>query len=103
MATHSIVLAWKIPGMGEPGGLPSVALHRVGHNWCNLLAAAAADGPRNYHTKWTKSGRERQMSYITNMWNLKKLIQMNLFTNRNRFTDLENECMLTRGRSGREG
>ena len=31
-ATHSSVLAWRIPGMGEPGGLPSMGLHRVGHN-----------------------------------------------------------------------
>ena len=32
MATHSRVLAWRIPRMGEPGGLPSMGLHRVGHN-----------------------------------------------------------------------
>ena len=32
MATHSSVLAWRIPGMGEPGGLPSVGSHRVGHD-----------------------------------------------------------------------
>ena len=32
MATHSSVLAWRIPGMGEPGGLPSIGLHRVGHD-----------------------------------------------------------------------
>ena len=32
MATRSSVLAWRIPGMGEPGGLPSMGLHRVGHN-----------------------------------------------------------------------
>ena len=32
MATHSSVLAWRIPGMGEPGGLPSMGLHRVRHN-----------------------------------------------------------------------
>ena len=32
MATHSIVLAWRIPGMGEPVGLPSMGLHRVGHD-----------------------------------------------------------------------
>ena len=32
MATHSSVLAWRIPGMGEPGGLPSMGLPRVGHN-----------------------------------------------------------------------
>ena len=32
MATHSSVLAWRIPGTGHPGGLPSVGLHRVGHD-----------------------------------------------------------------------
>ena len=32
MATHSSILAWRIPGMGEPGGLPSMGSHRVGHN-----------------------------------------------------------------------
>ena len=32
MATHSSVLAWRIPGTGEPGGLPSVGSHRVGHD-----------------------------------------------------------------------
>ena len=33
MATHSSVLAWRIPGMGEPGGLPSLGSHRVRHDW----------------------------------------------------------------------
>ena len=42
MATHSSVLAWRIPGTAEPGGLPSMGSHRVGHNWSNLAAAAAA-------------------------------------------------------------
>ena len=42
MATHSIILAWRIPGMGQPGGLPSVGSHRVGHDWSNAAAAAAA-------------------------------------------------------------
>ena len=42
MATHSSVLAWRIPGTGEPGGLLSLGSHRVGHNWNNLAAAAAA-------------------------------------------------------------
>ena len=32
MATHSSVLAWRIPGMGEPGGLPSMGSHRVAHD-----------------------------------------------------------------------
>ena len=42
-ATHSSVLAWRIPGMGEPGGLPSMGLHRLGHDWRDSAAAAAAD------------------------------------------------------------
>ena len=36
MATHSSVLAWRIPGTGETRGLPSVGLHRVGHDWSDL-------------------------------------------------------------------
>ena len=42
MATHSSVLAWRIPGTGEPGGLPSMGSHRIGHDWSNLAAVAAA-------------------------------------------------------------
>ena len=41
MATHSNVLAWRIPGTVEPGGLPSMGSHRVGHD-CSDIAAAAA-------------------------------------------------------------
>ena len=41
MATHSSVLAWRIPGTGEPGGLRSMGSHRVGHNWSDLAAAVA--------------------------------------------------------------
>ena len=41
MATHSSVLAWRIPGTGEPGGLPSMGSQRVGHDWSDLAAAAA--------------------------------------------------------------
>ena len=40
MAAHSSVLAWRIPGSAEPGGLPSMGSHRVGHNWSDLAAAA---------------------------------------------------------------
>ena len=43
MATHSSVLAWRIPGTGKPGGLPSMGLHRVGHDWSDLAAAAVHD------------------------------------------------------------
>ena len=42
IATHSSVLAWRIPGMGEPGGLPSMGSHRVGHDWSDLAAAGLA-------------------------------------------------------------
>ena len=42
MSTHSSVLAWRIPEIGEPGGLPSMGSHRVGHDWSDLAAAAAA-------------------------------------------------------------
>ena len=41
MATHSSILAWRIPGTGEPGGLPSMGSHRVRRNWRDLAAAAA--------------------------------------------------------------
>ena len=42
MATHSSVFAWRIPGTREPGRLPSMGSHRVGHNWSDLAAAAAS-------------------------------------------------------------
>ena len=41
MATHSSVLAWRIPGIGEPGGLPSMGSYRVRHNWSGLAVAAS--------------------------------------------------------------
>ena len=42
MATHSSVLVWRLTGTGEPGGLLSMGSHRVGHDWSDLAAAAAA-------------------------------------------------------------
>ena len=41
MAPHSSILAWRIPGMREPGGLPSMGSHRVGQDWSDLAAATA--------------------------------------------------------------
>ena len=52
MATHSSVLAWRIPGMGKPGGLPSVGSHRVRHDWSDLAAAAAEQN--NFQINSTK-------------------------------------------------
>ena len=43
MATHSSVLAWRIPGTGEPGGLPSMGSHRARHDWSDLAVAVADD------------------------------------------------------------
>ena len=52
MATHSSVLAWRIPGTGKPGRLPSMGSHRVGHDWSDLAAAAAAQMKSNPFQKW---------------------------------------------------
>ena len=50
MATHSSVLAWRIPGTGELGGLPSMGSHRVGHDRSDLAAAAAPpEEPLTFH------------------------------------------------------
>ena len=61
------------------------------------------DVPGNYHSKWSKSGRERLISYdITYMQNLKKMIQINLLTKYNRLQDLENKFMVIGGKSREE-
>ena len=52
MASHSSVLAWRIPGTGEPGELPSLGSHRVGHDGNDLAAAAA------------ESGKDKKMDYL---------------------------------------
>ena len=56
MATHSSVLAWRIPGTGEPGGLPSRGLHRVGHDWSDLAAAPRSSLPAPLALSWTCQG-----------------------------------------------
>ena len=58
MATHSSILAWRIPGTEEPGGLPSMGSHRVG---CDLAAAAASD----VHRGWTV--RQRFPAHLTSL------------------------------------
>ena len=57
MATHSSVLAWRIPETGEPGGLLSMGSHRVGHDWCDLAAILFEGLPRG----WTWSWRHRRL------------------------------------------
>ena len=63
MATHSSILAWRIPGTGEPRGLPSVGSHRVRHD-CSDLAAAAAVG---------KSVRLKYLPYLKTLLGTKLL------------------------------
>ena len=57
MATHSSVLAWRIPGTGEPGGLPSMGLHRVGHDGSDLAAVVT-----KYEGEWGGSDHEATSS-----------------------------------------
>ena len=72
MAIHSSVLAWRIPGTGEPGGLPSMGSHRVRHDWSDL-AAAAADVLRTVHRNWlTSTGAEKHDNFVTCNWKLWK-------------------------------
>ena len=81
MATHASVLAWRIPGMGEPGGLPSMGSHRVGHDWSDLAAAVALwwnnfiiwplfskwEDKENYPLKWL-SDSEMQLELKCTLW-----------------------------------
>ena len=55
MATHSSVLAWRILGTGEPGGLLSMGSHRVGYDWSDLPAAAADSSQWGGHSSWGMS------------------------------------------------
>ena len=61
MATHSSVLAWRIPGTGEPGGLLSMGSHRVGHDWSDAAAAAAAAEGKKWRKGIGVSCRKRRV------------------------------------------
>ena len=58
MATHSSVLAWRIPGTGEPGGLLSMGSHRVGHDCRDLAAVATAEAGQRSVSDPTSSAAE---------------------------------------------
>ena len=51
-SNNSSVLAWRIPGMGEPAGLQSLGSHRVGHDGSDLAAAAADGADIDVHCRW---------------------------------------------------
>ena len=61
MATHSSILAWKIPGTEEPGGLPSMGSHRVGHDWATLLSFSFLEGLVGLH-------RTIQLQLLQHYW-----------------------------------
>ena len=67
MATHSSVLAWRIPGMEESGELPSMGSHRVGHDWSNLAAATLCYMSMLYFIyKWWAFGMFLILAIVTN-------------------------------------
>ena len=68
MATHSSVLAWRIPGTGEPGGLPSMGSHRVGHDWSDLAAAAASFLHLQSGCKEIRNIAGQKFIHITPQW-----------------------------------
>ena len=68
MATHSSVLAWRIPGTGEPGGLSSTGSHRVGHDWSDLAAAAAAYNITGWITSWNQDFLEKYQQPQISRW-----------------------------------
>ena len=73
--------------------------HKKEWNW---VICRAVDGPRDCHTQWSKSEREKQISYINAyMWNLEKWYRWTGLQGRNRDTDVENKCMDTKGGKGR--
>ena len=71
MATHSSVLAWRIPGTGEPGGLPSMGSHRAGHDWSDLAAAVAVTYlGTSLLAQWVKNPPAMQETQETWVWSL---------------------------------
>ena len=71
MATHSSTLAWKIPGTAEPGGLLSMGSHRVGHDWSDLAAVAAAQESREA----VSTGRKDSTEFRTQCFHFIRLSQ----------------------------
>ena len=59
------ISAWRIPGMGEPGGLPSMGSHRVGHDWSDLAAAAAA---LSYCVSSSSSDHYLNSAFCCHLW-----------------------------------
>ena len=99
MATHSSVLAWRIPGTGEPRGVPSVGSCRVRHDWSDLAAAVYLHSPL---TEWPLKHRwcrvisftESQFRFIQNVIMNFSTSHFHLPENANRLTELGKEFTL---------
>ena len=67
MATHSSVLAWRIPGTGDPGGLLSMGSHKVGHNWSDLGVAVAVTVVNilRCKTRWLSQKQNEKFTALT--------------------------------------
>ena len=79
---------WRIPGTGEPGGLPPTGSHRVGHDWSDLAAAARKDCPLSYYedngwgqNSWTAFSKhtEKSKSYYFSLAALNAVLHIKLF------------------------
>ena len=86
LATHYSVLGWRIPRMGEPGGLLSMGSHRVGHDWSDLAAAAAAYG--------NKMDNLAEMDRFLEKYNLPRLDQEEIEIMSNPITSTEIEAVI---------
>ena len=76
MPTHSSVLAWRIPGTGEPGGLPSMGSHRVGHDWSDLTAFPCRDTSLSIHSSVNVYLGCFQFGTITNKYAVNICVQV---------------------------
>ena len=65
---HSSVLAWRIPGTAEPGGLPSMGSHRVGYDWSDLTAAAAAPALQADFCQLSHKGSPRILEWVAHFF-----------------------------------
>ena len=102
MAFHSSVLAWRIPGTGEPGRLPSMGSHRVGHDWSDLAAASAAtwNEAEHYLLKnvpseiWTQTGQLTELFCFHTLFNF-RFIESEEYANLSTWPEEDKNVFLT--------